>query len=48
MMKKIAAMLLALLLVPCAVLAEEAAVSPLPFDFSAGPVADPAQFTESS
>lgn len=48
MMKQLAAILLALLLVPCAVLAEEAAVSPLPFDFSAGPVADPAHFTESS
>ena len=48
MMKKFAAMLLALLLVPCAVMAEETAVSPLPFDFSAGHVANPDHFTDST
>lgn len=47
-MKKLAAMLLALLLLPCAVMAEETAVSPLPFDFSAGHVADPAHYTDST
>lgn len=45
-MRKFAALLLCLLLLPCSVLAEKASLAPLPMDFTPGHAADPALFTE--
>lgn len=45
-MQKLLALLLILLMLPCAALAEENAISPLPMDFTPGPVPDASLFTE--
>jgi len=49
-MRKIAAILLAVLLLPCLAIAEqtEQTITPLPIDATPGHVADPANFTEST
>jgi len=46
-MRKIAAILLCVMLLPCFAAAEET-IAPLPVDFTPGHVADPANFTEST
>lgn len=46
-MRKLLALLLAVMLLPCAALAE-AAIAPLPLDFTPGPVPDPTLFTADS
>ena len=45
-MRKFAALLLCLFMLPCSVLAETAPLTPLPLDFTPGHVADPSLFTE--